>query len=337
MNHFILFFVLTLTACSSGSNYKKSNHYNGQSFENPKGNYSAYNFFNLVKWKTFSSVHDWPSKIPLQDLTFIPRKIDSTSIIVTYIGQSSILIQSSTLNILIDPIWNIRASQFDFGGPKRVHPPGILFESLPKIDVVLISQNGYDHMDAETLLKLEQKYSPDFIVPLGNALKMKSFGVKKISELDWWDSKILDNNINLTLTPSKHLAPRALWFNHESLWGGYYLKIGNKSIYFSGDTGHGSHFLDIYKKLGAPDLALLPIGGYSPRWLMNEYFMNPEEAVNAHMTLNAKNTIGIHFGTFNLSDEPIELPLQDLELAKEKFHLKNFKTLNIGNSFEIKN
>ena len=321
-------------SCSSSTKYKNSDHYNGKTFFNPGGTNTPKNFFSFLKWKFTSSPAKWPKEIDPPYAQAIPQA-KSERLIVTFVNHASFLIQVDGLNILTDPIWSKRTSPLSFAGPSRVHPPGIEFDKLPKIDMVLISHNHYDHMDSETIKMLEDKFSPLFIVPLANIEKMKSFKAKNIVELDWWDAYSLSPDLKITIAPAKHWSSRTLNDRSEALWGSYMIHTKNDKIYFAGDTGYGTHFLEIKKRLGSPSLSLLPIGAYEPRWFMKEMHMNPEEAVLAHIDLESNVSIGMHFGTFQLTDEAIDTPEKDLSMALDKHKVNNFKTIKPGATFEL--
>jgi L-ascorbate metabolism protein UlaG (beta-lactamase superfamily) len=322
-------------SCSSQSPYKITDHYNGKIFYMPTNDSPPKGFFDFIKWKLDGNSENWPDKVIPPIVQAIPAPAPTDKMIVTFVNHSTFLIQVDGMNILTDPIWAKRASPFSFAGPRRVHAPGISFEALPHIDAVIISHNHYDHMDSETIKKLEDAFSPIFIIPLANAEKMKSFGAKKVVELDWWNSVNITAEIKITLTPARHWSGRTPYDKRESLWGSYYIVTKKERIYFAGDTAYGTHFAEIEKKMGAPNLALLPIGAYEPRWFMKSEHMNPEEAVLAHLDLHAKHSIGMHFGTFKLTNEAIDTPVKDLQIAKEKLHVSNFETLVPGSSFEL--
>lgn len=321
-------------SCSSSTEYKISDHYNGKEFFNPGGDQGPKSFFSVLKWKLTSSSSDWPKKIEPPYPLATPVA-SSDKLIVTFVNHASFLIQLDGQNILTDPVWSKRASPFSFAGPSRVHPPGIEFDKLPKIDLVLISHNHYDHMDSETIKMLEDKFSPTFVVPLANIEKMKSFGAKKIVELDWWETFNLNPDLKITLAPAKHWSSRTLNDKCEALWGSFMIDSKVEKIYFGGDTGYGPHFTEIHKRLGTPTLSILPIGGYEPRWFMKSMHMNPEEAVLAHIDLESKLSVGMHFGTFQLTDEAIDSPEKDLSMALDKLKVKNFKTIKPGSSLEF--
>lgn len=225
------------------------------------------------------------------------------------------LLQFKGLNILTDPIWSERTSPFSWIGPKRVREPGLSWDELPKIDLVIISHNHYDHMDEGTLARLAARDQPLILVPLGDKGHVQSFGSSRVEEMDWWQEKQINDDMKLVFTPSQHWSGRWLHDRYRSLWGSYTLIYRGHSIYFGGDTGYAGHFKEIKERLGPIDLAFLPIGAYEPRWFMKHSHMNPGEAVQAHQDLGARKSIGMHFGTFQLTDESIEQPLIDLNQA----------------------
>lgn len=331
----ILFLSLySFVSCSSSTEYKVTDHYDGTTFRNQRP-LTPHGFLDLLKWKLSFKTESWPSEIKPAYEKSIPKERSFEKMTVTFITHATFLIQVDGLNILTDPVWSNRTSPFSFIGPKAVHPPGVDFDKLPKIDIVLISHNHYDHMDAKTIHDLDEKFSPLFLVPLANAEKIKSFGAKKIEELDWWDKKELSPEVKITLTPAQHWSSRTSFDRMKALWGSYYIETKKEKIYFAGDTGYGPHFSEIAKKLGAPTVSLLPIGAYEPRWFMKDMHMNPEDAVLAHLDLQSKFSIGMHFGSFQLTDEAIDTPTKDLEMALDKHKLSNFKTLVPGKSIEF--
>ncbi|MBY0414591.1 MAG: MBL fold metallo-hydrolase [Bdellovibrionales bacterium] len=317
------------------SPYKNSDHYNGSTFFNPGEDDELKGFFDLLKWKLTGNSQDWPSQIDPPYVKATPKAESLEKMTITFVNHATFLIQVDGINILTDPVWGKRVSPISFAGPKRVHDPGIDFDNLPRIDVVVISHNHYDHMDAETIKRLEDKYSPQFIVPLANAEKMKSFGAKRITELDWWDSFSPNSDFKITLTPAKHWSSRTLLDRKKALWGSFLIESKKEKVYFAGDTGYGTHFAEIFKRLGSPTVSLLPIGAYEPRWFMKGMHMNPEEAVLAHMDLQSKKSIGMHFGTFQLTDEGIDAPVKDLSMALDKLKVKDFSVLIPGQTIEL--
>jgi L-ascorbate metabolism protein UlaG (beta-lactamase superfamily) len=199
-----------------------------------------------------------------------------------------------------------------FAGPKRVRPPGIRFEDLPHIDAVIVSHDHYDHMDLPTLKRLQKEHHPRFVVPLGNAAILESAGILGAVELDWWQSDAVAPGVKVTATPSQHFSNRGAFDQGNALWASYVIEGKSGRVYFAGDTGYGPHFKEIARRLGAPRLALLPIGAFRPRWFMGPVHMAPEEAVKAAKDLGAALSLGIHFGTFRLADDGEDEPAAQL-------------------------
>lgn len=208
---------------------------------------------------------------------------------------------------------------------------------LPPIHYVLISHNHYDHMDEETLRQLEAQHSPQVLVPLGDQDLVTGFGVQKVQELDWWNEVSVNQDTKIIFVPCQHWSARGLWDKNESLWGSYLILHQGKKIYFAGDTGYADHFKDVVKRFGAVDLALLPIGAYEPRWFMKENHMNPAEAVQAHLDLLSKKSIGMHFDTFQLADEKFGQASEDLKkaLMEQQIPPEQFLTIAPGETITV--
>jgi len=234
--------------------------------------------------------------------------------------------------ILTDPIWSERASIVSWAGPKRVRKPGVAFDDLPHIDLVLLSHNHYDHLDLSTLNKLQQAFSPTILVAAGDAQLVGPLGFKEMFEHDWWDETLFREKLKITFVPAQHFSARGLHDRYRSLWGGYVIESQGRLVYFGGDSGYSKHFSDIKLRLGAPDIAMLGIGAYEPRWFMQPIHMNPAEAVRAHADLGARHSIGMHFGTFQLTPEAIDQPRADLTAALSRNGISNgeFVTLHEG-------
>jgi L-ascorbate metabolism protein UlaG (beta-lactamase superfamily) len=232
-----------------------------------------------------------------------------------------------------------RASPFRWLGPARVRKPGIAFAELPEIQVLLLTHNHYDHLDLETLRALARWFDPVVLVAAGDKRLVESTGLKRVRELDWWEEVEIQPRQVITFTPAQHFSARGLRDRHKSLWGGYMIQKAKQRIYFSGDSGYARHFSDIKKKFGPPDLAFLGMGAYEPRWFMKPMHMNPGEAVQAHIDLEAKQSIGMHFGTFHMSGESINQPVEDLKAAllKERIPEGKFVTLREGETRVYKN
>ena len=204
-------------------------------------------------------------------------------------------------------------------------------DDLPPISTVLLSHNHYDHCDLRTLSMLARRFNPVVVTPLGNAALVRSSGLRRVEELDWWQ-EAKASGLPIMLTPAQHFSARNPFDRNRALWGGFMLRAGGARIYFAGDTAYGSFFRDVRLRLGSIDLALLPIGAYEPRWFMQSVHMNPAEAVQAHLDLEASESIGMHFGTFQLTTEGIDEPLRALEEARRVRNIpqSRFRTLGFG-------
>ena len=239
---------------------------------------------------------------------------------IVLIGHASFLIQAAGLNILTDPVFAQRASPVSFAGPRRRNPPGIAFDDLPTIDLVLLSHNHYDHLDHRTLSRLWRRDRPRIVAPLGNdEVVRRHDGAILVEAVDWGAAVDLAGTGCVHVVPANHWSARGARDRNRALWAGYVLRLGRQSLYFAGDTGFGdgSLFRAIARTHGGVDMALLPIGAYEPRWFMRPQHMNPGEAVRAFGLLEARRALGYHWGTFRLTDEGPMRPVQDLAIAIE--------------------
>lgn len=315
-----------------------SDHFNGKHFSNLYPSKEP-GFLDVLRWKLGYPATKWPAHIPNTQIPALPSVIAENEVFVTFINHASLLIQIAGLNIITDPIFSLRASPFSWVGPKRARDPGLALDDLPKIDLVLISHNHYDHMDLPSLKQLAVKHNPQFIVPLNNAHYLKSKGITKIIELDWWQQFPINDHQSITFVPMHHWSKRTLFDNNEALWGGYFIKDFSMKILFAGDTGfgNGKHFEAIREKCGKIDLGLLPIGSYEPRWFMQYHHLNPEDAVKVHLLLGCKQSIGMHFGTFQLTNEAHDAPALELSMALQKEGLteKDFITPSNGQTLHF--
>ena len=257
------------------------------------------------------------------------------------------LVQADGLNVLTDPVFSNRASPVQFAGPKRAQPPGLAIDQLPLIDVVLISHNHYDHLDKNTVLALDSKAQAAtlFIVPLGLKSWFADLGINNVKELDWWDS-VTVKGVEFNFTPVQHWSARALGDRSQTLWGGWAVLGASTHWYFSGDTGYSQDFVDTQKRFadrqtpakgGGFDIALIAVGAYEPRWFMKDQHVNPAEAVQIHKDLKAKRSVGVHWGTFELTDEPLDQPPKDLAAARVQANISgdDFFLLAIGQTRRI--
>lgn len=231
-----------------------------------------------------------------------PEKRIDNRIRATYINHATFLIQVDGLNILTDPVWSEKIGPVSWPAQNRTINPGIQFDSLPDIDIVLVSHNHYDHMDIPTLLKLRDKFNPVFLTPLGNKLTLNEEGIDNVIENDWWDETEL-KGMKISTVPARHFSMRGLTDRNTSLWAGFVLHTSKGHIYFSGDTGFGMHFEQIRKKFGPMKLSFIPIGPINPREFMAPMHLGPDDAVDAHIVLQSENSIAMHFGTFQQAED----------------------------------
>lgn len=255
------------------------------------------------------------------------RVTDPNSVRLTWVGHSTFLIQANGLNVLTDPIWD--GWRFIL---RRLAHPGIAFEDLPEIDVVLISHDHYDHLDLATIKRLGNK--PLYLIPEGVGAWFKRHGITHVRECVWWERVELEATV-FHFVPAQHYSHRRPFDRNKALWGGWLADFSKgKSVYFAGDTGYAPIFRDIREKYGDIFLALLPIGSYAPRWFMGPVHIGPEEAVQAHIDLGARHSVAMHWGTFRLSDEAMGEPPIYLEKMRDKYEVpeEQFSTMQFGES-----
>ena len=276
----------------------------------------------------------WPARV--EQPARRPPALDAAAAVVTFISHSTFLIQTPVANILTDPMYSQRAGPFNRFGPRRVRQPAVRFEDLPPISTVLLSHNHYDHCDVRTLRLLAKRFDPIVVTPLGNRALVRSAGIRRVEELDWWQ-QAKTSALSITLTPAHHFSARTPWDRNRALWGGFMLSAAGARIFFAGDTAYGLFFRDIRQRLGPIDLALLPIGAYEPRWFMQSVHMNPAEAVQAHLDLDPSESVGMHFGTFQLTTEGIDEPLRALDDARRARDVpaSRFRTIEFGESIRL--
>ena len=303
-----------------------SDHFDGERFHNREP--SAHGSF--LKWQMTRERGFWPSWVDSPAGPPPPRRAGNGALRVTFVNHATLLIQMDGLNVLTDPIWSDRTSPLSFAGPKRHRAPGIRFDDLPPIDVVLVSHNHYDHLDVRTLQRLQMRDRPRIVTPLGNGALMRRHGIEGAVELDWWQ-----RDGRVTLVPARHFCSRGLSDRDRNLWGGFAISGAGGNVYFAGDTGWGAHFAEIGARFAPLRAALLPIGAYLPRWFMSPVHIDPQQAVDAHLALGARTSIPMHYGTFALGDDGIDDPLRELQSALASKRNANFVILEQGEGREL--
>jgi len=309
-----------------------SDHFHEGRFVNPSGN--AGQPFSAVPRMLLERRAPWPKHVDV--VAQRPPALGAAAATVTFIGHSTFLIQTQAGHLLTDPVYSEHAGPFGIAGPRRVRQPAIRFGDLPPIAVVLLSHNHYDHCDLATLRRLARRFDPLVVTPLGNGRLVKSAGIARVEELDWWQPAT-NSPIKVALTPAQHFSARTPFDRNRSLWSGFVIDAGPRRIYFAGDTGYASFFKDIARRVGPIDLALLPIGAYAPRWFMQPIHMDPAEAVQAHLDLGGPESVAMHFGTFQLTTEGIDDPIRELEVAcrAEGVPLSRFRVPRFGESVRL--
>jgi len=272
---------------------------------------------DFLKWQMAPGKRFPPGKqFPLQrpDAHALAAPGDAPQL--TWIGHSSFLFQFGGCNLLTDPVFSDRASPFSFAGPKRCTPPALLVADLPRIDLVLISHDHYDHLDEPTVRALHQRFGDSvcFVIPEGLTRWFRQRGITNLVELGWWQSKTLAHG-EVFSVPAQHFSGRGALDRNASLWCGWIWQHQDYRFYFAGDTGYGPVFKLIGEVFAPIDLALLPIGAYDPRWFMGPVHVAPEEAVHIHQDIGARQSVGMHWGAFVLTDEPMDEPPRRLHQA----------------------
>ncbi|MDG2060599.1 MAG: MBL fold metallo-hydrolase [SAR86 cluster bacterium] len=275
-------------------------------------------FQDFIKW-TFSGKN--PKRVKIETSQEWKSLDESSKDYAVWIGHATFLLNSGGINILTDPVFSKRASPIRFAGPKRLIPPAISLEELPKIDVITVSHNHYDHLDIASLKKLF-RLNPDvvFLVPKGDKKLLTKKGIKNIQEFLWWE-KTEVKGTEFIFTPVQHWSSRGIRDRNKSLWGGWFMKSLERSLYHAGDTGYSQDFKETRNKLGSPDIAMIPIGAYDPQWFMSFSHVNPSEAIKIAKDLGVPRSFGMHWGTFILTDEDVLEPSELLKLERENLNL----------------
>tara|TARA_Y100000748_G_scaffold38792_1_gene28713 strand:+ start:371 stop:1336 length:966 start_codon:yes stop_codon:yes gene_type:complete len=298
---------------------------NGKAIEKP--------FKDLIKWMN-SDINPNLSSIEVSS-EWKNINLNQDNDYIIWIGHSTFLIKKAGKVILTDPIFSDRASPFKNIGPERLIPPVIPLKELPRIDFVTVSHNHYDHLDIDSLKKIS-KLNPDavFLVPAGDLKLLKKKRITNVYEFNWWETFKVEE-LTFTFTPVQHWSKRGLFDRNKSLWGGWYINFNDYGMYHAGDTGYSKDFIDTRLKLGAPKYAFIPIGAYDPEWFMAESHVNPEDAVQIMIDLEAEKAFGMHWGTFALTDEDTLEPPARLKDTLEFPNSPDFISLTPGKVIEI--
>ncbi|GAB3913321.1 MBL fold metallo-hydrolase [Larkinella knui] len=332
---FAIVVILTIGYLISAPAYKGpvTDHFDGTTFHNYNG-VKAKGLKEALQWmlssrdkKPWGAFHNEPPGPPP------PARVAGDSIRVTFVNHSTVLLQFDSLNVMTDPVWYERTSPFQWAGPARNRPPGIRFDDIPKIDILLLSHNHWDHLDIETVKKLCQRDQPRVYCPLGVKAFLENEGCGNVTEMDWNGSLAYNDRTTIHCMPAQHFSGRGMFDRDATLWCGFLIdnEVAGK-VYFVGDTGYGSFFKKIGEKFGPIRLSLVPIGAFRPTWFMSPIHCSPAQAVKIHDDIQSQQSVAIHFGTFPLADDGETEPVEELQKAlKTKPQLMDrFWTLREG-------
>lgn len=314
--------------------YPTSDHCDGARFFNPhrKADRSV---AEIIRWMRTREPTPWPDHLPIAVHELPPTSVRHGDVAVTFIGHSTFLVRTASCVFITDPLFTSHAGPFGIMGPRRVRPPGLSPSQLPLMNFVLLSHNHYDHLQPSSLALFE---GTPVIAPLGvgQYLHRGEEGLEGARELDWWQTTRV-GDAEIACVPAQHFSARTPWDRNTTLWSGFVVRADGATIYFAGDTGYSPQFADIGQRCPGIDVALIPIGAYEPRWFMAPAHMNPDEAVRAHLDVRARTSIGMHFGTFQLTDEGIDEPVRDLEQARAEHGVDAdaFRVIDVGQTVTV--
>ena len=315
-----------------------SDHFDGTRFFNPEGA-APKGLAAALRWQFGGGKARWPKTVSVPSVAPSAPRVDGDGLTITMVGHATMLIQTAGLNILTDPVWSDRASPFRRIGPRRVTAPGIAFDDLPKIDLVLLSHNHYDHLDLMTLGQLWQAHDPVVITPLGNDTILKNaIPGLKVQAGDWGDN-LSHGPARVHFEPCHHWSARGMTDRSMALWSAFVIETPAGRILHIGDTGYdsGRPYAGLAEKHGPIRAAILPVGAYEPRWFMRDQHQNPAEAVAGFAASGAAYAVGHHWGTFQLTDEAREAPRAALAaaLAAQGIAADRFRALSTGEAWSI--
>ena len=302
-------------------------------FKNTNGKALEKSLGQMLEWMG-SDIEPEITKIKLSDQWETIDLLNDDNYVI-WVGHSTFLIKKSGVTILTDPIFSERASPLKNFGPKRLIPPALQITDIPSIDFVTVSHNHYDHLDTRSLKEISTLHpNAIFLVPSGDLKLLKKNKINNVYEFEWWKS-FKGKDFEFTFTPVQHWSKRSLFDRNKSLWGGWYIKHSDYSIYHAGDTGYSDDFKETRIRLGAPKYAFIPIGAYDPEWFMSDSHVNPEEAVQIMLDLQAEKGFGMHWATFTLTDEDTIEPKIRLENATSNLNNLDFISLVPGDVIDL--
>lgn len=312
--------------------------FDGKRFSYPDNNQEG-SRWDALRWAISRKPAKWPRRLPNPQADPVQTHVADGRLRVSFINHATVLIQCDGLNVITDPVFSKRVSPVKFAGPRRHREPGLSIDQLPEIHAILISHTHYDHMDLRSISALCDRHSPHILAPVNNGPIIEKRTTHKVIELSWWDTHAINERVSASLVPARHWTSRKPGDENQALWGGFVIRFSSGSVYFAGDTGYGdgSHFVQARDQYGPFRCALLPIGAYEPRWFMKPQHMNPAEAVQAFKDLQANFALGIHHGTFQLTDEAHDAPVNALQeaLAENSIDSLKFRTLGNGCAWDV--
>lgn len=316
----------------------------GGAFRNPWPESEPHGLLDILRWTRQRRRQALPptpprGSFPVSTPAIARPRAGNAEFTATWVGHSTVLLQFGGLNVITDPVFSQRAFPVQWMGPRRIMDPALAIDALPPLDVVLLSHNHYDHLDKPAVNRIAQAHARAmWVVPLGLGAYVRGFGAREIVELDWWEETTVAAGLRVTATPARHFTARRLGDRNKTLWCGFTCERHGQRAYFAGDTAYHPLFGEIGARCGPFDFVMIPIGAYDPRWFMERVHVDPEEAVQVYQDLIAPHAsaplplmLGIHWGTFRLTDEPMDEPprrtaarWQTLGLAADRLWIARF-------------